>query len=93
MQRNSQIPCRKKQASQAKAVLEQLKNYPFLMGQGDDFSQLMSSDVTETFCQRNFSAENAETFVGCSMFISLTIEDFETCNLKKIVEGILVQHQ
>ena len=66
MQRNSQIPCTKKQALQAKAVLEQLKNDPSLMGQRGDFSQPMSADVTETFCQRNFCVENAELFVGCS---------------------------
>ena len=34
------------------------KNDPSLTAQWDDFSQLMSSDVTETFCQRKFSAKN-----------------------------------
>ena len=85
MQRNSQIPCAKKQALQAKAVLEQLKNDPSLMGQRGDFSQPMSADVTETFCQRNFCARR-ECRDICWVFISP--QDFE-----KTVEEILVQQQ
>ena len=48
----------KKTSFTSRGCVGTAKNDPSLTAQWDDFSQLMSSDVTETFCQRIFSAQN-----------------------------------